>query len=85
MLIQVVLQVETVPDNDYENTKLVQASLVRAPSYCQSVKCLLTTGAELSNHPSVASNGSPRAIVGRYPNESHRNINCRSYRVPGWG
>ena len=33
MLIQVVLQVEAVPDNDYENTKLVQASLVRAPSY----------------------------------------------------
>ncbi|KAK1830280.1 hypothetical protein QBC39DRAFT_112886 [Podospora conica] len=27
MLIQVVLQVEAVPDNDYENTKLVQASL----------------------------------------------------------
>lgn len=36
-LIQVVLQITTTPANEYVNTKLVQASSVRSPTYAPKI------------------------------------------------
>lgn len=42
-LIQIVLQIESAPANDYVNTKLVQAGIVRRPNATPSCVYLLIT------------------------------------------